>query len=63
MCAGHTVKVYSTTSHELVHLLEHHEDQVTACCINPSNTLQVSVYVCACVQVSVCPYLPLLLPL
>jgi NET1-associated nuclear protein 1 (U3 small nucleolar RNA-associated protein 17) len=41
VCAGSAVKVYSTISHELVHILSHHEEEITSCCINPTNTMQL----------------------
>ena len=41
VCAGTAVKVYSTISHELVHTLSHHDEEVTSCCVNPANSLQV----------------------
>lgn len=42
MCAGCAVKVYSTVSHELVHVLSRHEAAITSCCLNPGNSLQVA---------------------
>ncbi|KAK3568723.1 hypothetical protein QTP86_013868 [Hemibagrus guttatus] len=42
LCAsGDSVKVFSTTTEECVHVLEGHTDQITGVALNPANHLQV----------------------
>ena len=41
MCSGSHVKVYSYSSREVVFLLSHHTQNVTALALNPRNRMQV----------------------
>ena len=41
MCSGSHVKVYSYSSREVVLLLSHHTQNVTALALNPRNRMQV----------------------
>ncbi|CAI8001881.1 WD repeat-containing protein 75 [Geodia barretti] len=41
VCAGCAVNVYSTISHQLVHVLSRHKAAITSCCLNPHNSLQL----------------------
>lgn len=44
LCAsGDSVKVFSTSTEECVHVLEGHADQISGVALNPANHLQVSV--------------------